>query len=141
MGILCIPIIPHLTLLIIGVCIITQNLLQELKMLKHRVDELEQEKMQYEQKLKVTQVLPHTCDCVSQRHKCCPKVVVHRQYSNIAHVVNNCGRCSSVSPVYVLLNTLVNMYYDLLLMQIICINLYIFVYIIIKCFYSLRQRL
>ncbi|KAG1946503.1 liprin-beta-2 isoform X2 [Pimephales promelas] len=31
------------------------NLLQELKMLKHRVDELEQEKMQYEQKLKVTQ--------------------------------------------------------------------------------------
>ncbi|KAK7160705.1 hypothetical protein R3I93_008387 [Phoxinus phoxinus] len=31
------------------------NLLQELKMLKHRVDELEQEKMQYEQKLKVIQ--------------------------------------------------------------------------------------
>ncbi|XP_016106051.1 liprin-beta-2-like [Sinocyclocheilus grahami] len=31
------------------------NLLQELKMLKHRVDELEQEKMHYEQKLKVTQ--------------------------------------------------------------------------------------
>ncbi|XP_026143583.1 liprin-beta-2 isoform X3 [Carassius auratus] len=31
------------------------NLLQELNMLKHRVDELEQEKMQYEQKLKVTQ--------------------------------------------------------------------------------------
>uniref|UniRef100_A0A9J7Y2W9 PPFIA binding protein 2a n=1 Tax=Cyprinus carpio carpio TaxID=630221 RepID=A0A9J7Y2W9_CYPCA len=31
------------------------NLLQELKMLKHRIEELEQEKMQYEQKLKVTQ--------------------------------------------------------------------------------------
>ncbi|XP_059362182.1 liprin-beta-2-like isoform X1 [Carassius carassius] len=31
------------------------NLLQELNMLKHRVDKLEQEKMQYEQKLKVTQ--------------------------------------------------------------------------------------
>ncbi|KAI2654001.1 Liprin-beta-2 [Labeo rohita] len=31
------------------------NLLQELKMLKHRVEELEQEKMQYEQKLQVTQ--------------------------------------------------------------------------------------
>ncbi|XP_016091848.1 liprin-beta-2-like isoform X2 [Sinocyclocheilus grahami] len=31
------------------------NLHQEVKMLKHRVNELEQEKMQYEQKLKVTQ--------------------------------------------------------------------------------------
>ncbi|XP_077104301.1 liprin-beta-2 isoform X3 [Siphateles boraxobius] len=30
------------------------NLLQELKIIKHRVDELEQEKMQYKQKLKVT---------------------------------------------------------------------------------------
>ncbi len=103
----------HIILFIIGVCIITQNLLQELKMLKHRVDELEQEKMQYEQKLKVTQVLPHKCDCESQRHKLCPKVVVHRKYSNVAHVVINCGQCSSVSSLYnVLFNTLVNMYYD-----------------------------
>lgn len=43
-------------------CNIIKNLLQELKTLKHRVDELEQEKMQYEQKLKVTQVLPHKHD-------------------------------------------------------------------------------
>ncbi|XP_051726974.1 liprin-beta-2 isoform X1 [Ctenopharyngodon idella] len=43
------------------------NLLQELKTLKHRVDELEQEKMQYEQKLKVTQAeimsLQHLLSC------------------------------------------------------------------------------
>uniref|UniRef100_A0A9J7ZGR2 PPFIA binding protein 2a n=1 Tax=Cyprinus carpio carpio TaxID=630221 RepID=A0A9J7ZGR2_CYPCA len=51
-----------------------ENLLQELKMLKHRIEELEQEKMQYEQKLKVTQVLQHKCDCESQRHTFCPKV-------------------------------------------------------------------
>lgn len=44
--------------LYIILCNIIKNLLQELKTLKHRVDELEQEKMQYEQKLKVTQVLP-----------------------------------------------------------------------------------
>ncbi|XP_048024726.1 liprin-beta-2 isoform X5 [Megalobrama amblycephala] len=44
-----------------------ENLLQELKTLKHRVDELEQEKMQYEQKLKVTQAeiisLQHLLSC------------------------------------------------------------------------------
>ncbi|XP_058607439.1 liprin-beta-2 isoform X4 [Onychostoma macrolepis] len=43
------------------------NLIQELEMLKHRVDELEQEKMQYEQKLKVTQAeimsLQHLLSC------------------------------------------------------------------------------
>uniref|UniRef100_A0A8C2EBC5 PPFIA binding protein 2a n=1 Tax=Cyprinus carpio TaxID=7962 RepID=A0A8C2EBC5_CYPCA len=59
-----------------------ENLLQELKMLKHRIEELEQEKMQYEQKLKVTQVLQHKCDCESQRHTFCPKVVVHIFQSN-----------------------------------------------------------
>lgn len=99
----------HIALLIIGVCIITQNLLQELKMLKHRVDKLEQEKIQYEQKLKVTQVLPHKCDCEILSQSCCSQKI----FQCITHVVNNCGQCSSVSPLYnVLFNTLVNMYYD-----------------------------
>lgn len=37
-------------------CIFVQNLLQELKMLKNKVEQLEQEKSEYKLKLKVTQV-------------------------------------------------------------------------------------